>query len=1259
VLEPLEARRVLTPFTVTSPTSYGLLPSGATPVGGVVLDLVGLSGRRVVSQLPASELFKGRFSTGTPVEYRGNPGTIGIQKGMTGAVVDALGGGIVEAAVRISLHDGDSGPGDFDDQQDFLRLNGVDFGNFSDIVTEETSADGKTTISFNSRGGFRDKILDTGFFYLNSPDLLEALYESIVAEGQVRYEFVDQDPFDNVYDFTQGVDGGLTDIGQPPVVVNVPPVIVSIAVQSPISAGGTSAIDVVAEDPDAPGSELTYAFDFEGDGIVDATNTTGRAVVTYVSPGTYTVVVTVTDVAGDATIGTAEVRVRDNPPRLVAPPDQGAQEGVQQSFDLGTLEDEVADGPWTITINWGDGSAQESFVTSAVGSLGARSHAYLQDGDYTIGVNVSDARGASASASFVARVAGVAPVITPPAAQTSDEGVLSGFTLGSFTDEAADGPWTIEIDWGDGSPLESFQVLVTGDIPARLHRFAAHGSYTVTLVVADSSRTTSSASFAVSVANVPPQLVPPPDQQSDEGAHRTFALGSFTDQASDGPWTVQVDWGEGTARETFSIDDPGLLPGLPHAFEQDGNYGVRLEIRDITGTSASMAFSVEVANVAPAIDPPGEQAALEGSTQLFALGEFSDPGRDGPWTITVDWGDGSAVERFESAWPGSLGFREHAYAQDGVYFVTLAVRDDATTSIASLTIRVGNQPPALDPAPDQTADEGTEHAFQLGSLFDQRADAPWRVAVDWGDGTPLETFLVDSAGELPPLGHAYARHGDYAVTVEVSDGKGQALAGFLARIANVAPTLLPGTAQSADEGASTLFSLGEFSDPGAEDAWNVKVRWGDGSPDDEFVLDATGAMPPLSHNYAQDGTYTIEVEVGDGTDHTTGAVVVDVVNVAPVLTVSGSPQSWDEGAEVSIPLGSFVDAGADAPWILTLDWGDGSPLETRTFDMADDMGTVAHRYAQDGSYSIELALKDDDGTATASIPVSVQNLPPSLIDLAIDELVEAGARLRLSARIHDPGIHDRVRLILEWVEDGRIAAILDDLGDLVDFELPVGDEAGQRTLRLTVVDDEGAESTRTVVIDVAPASEVSAAVAGAGADVLPGMALEGSRLSAAATGGAPDGGPDVGTLVPATPPPPPASPMSLSTEKKDREEEPEEEEAGDEQADDEAKPQETPIVAVIPAPELPAPPKPAPAADAEPAAPAPPAPPVAVAEGAPSINANMMQNTGISRTSVTRTSTGGATTTAVMVLSVIQVRRMHARRAQAIRANTGSRGGIV
>ncbi len=242
-------------FTTTSPTSKGLLPSGVTQVGGIVLDLVGKNGVRVVSQLAASSLFQGSFSSSI--------GTIGTQTGFTQQLIDTLGGGLSEVAVRISLYDGDTGQNEFDDNQNWLLLNGVEIGNFSNVVTQNTSSDGQTIYSTNTAGGFRNNLLDTGFFYSNDSTFLSTFYTSL-STGQVAFQLKDSDPGDNVFDFKQGVSGSLVNVGQPPVIaVNNAPTLTST--QATLSAGSEDTVytisqtDLLAGFTDVDGNTLSVS----------------------------------------------------------------------------------------------------------------------------------------------------------------------------------------------------------------------------------------------------------------------------------------------------------------------------------------------------------------------------------------------------------------------------------------------------------------------------------------------------------------------------------------------------------------------------------------------------------------------------------------------------------------------------------------------------------------------------------------------------------------------------------------------------------------------------------------------------------------------------------------------------------------------------------------------------------------------------------------------------------------------------------------
>ncbi len=206
-----------TPETTTSPN--GVLPAGVTQVGGIVVDLQGANGTRVVSQLAASQLYRG-YANGSenpvPGVAEGNPLLFGTQTGFTSAIIAALGGGISAMSVRITLFDGDSANGDFDFNDNTFFVNGVNLGNWSGVTTYQTSGDGLTLLSTGA--GFGDDILSTGFFSTSNAATLASIFSSLSSTNAFAFTLNDIDPNDNFYDFTQGVDGGLINVGTGPVV---------------------------------------------------------------------------------------------------------------------------------------------------------------------------------------------------------------------------------------------------------------------------------------------------------------------------------------------------------------------------------------------------------------------------------------------------------------------------------------------------------------------------------------------------------------------------------------------------------------------------------------------------------------------------------------------------------------------------------------------------------------------------------------------------------------------------------------------------------------------------------------------------------------------------------------------------------------------------------------------------------------------------------------------------------------------------------
>src|SRR5204862_8276726 len=96
-----------------------------------------------------------------------------------------------------------------------------------------------------------------------------------------------------------------------------------------------------------------------------------------------------------------------------------------------------------------------------------------------------------------------------------------------------------------------------------------------------------------------------------------------------------------------------------------------------------------------------------------------------------------------------------------------------------------------------------------------------------------------------------------------SDGATGTAASQTVTVNNVIPVVTAPATQSANEGASASFTLGTFTDPGADSPWAVDIDWGDSSAHTTFNQTTTGAITAQSHTYADNGTYTVTIGVKD------------------------------------------------------------------------------------------------------------------------------------------------------------------------------------------------------------------------------------------------------------------------------------------------------------------------------------------------------------------------------------------------------------
>src|SRR5207245_1888687 len=107
---------------------------------------------------------------------------------------------------------------------------------------------------------------------------------------------------------------------------------------------------------------------------------------------------------------------------------------------------------------------------------------------------------------------------------------------------------------------------------------------------------------------------------------------------------------------------------------------------------------------------------------------------------------------------------------------------------------------------------------RLTDLGGLEAGGNYKVAINWGDNTPLDTSSGSVNGSAISGSHTYAEEGSYPVSVTITDDGGQSTS--TTSQANVADAALSasGTPVSATEGQPFSGALGTLTDLGALEA---------------------------------------------------------------------------------------------------------------------------------------------------------------------------------------------------------------------------------------------------------------------------------------------------------------------------------------------------------------------------------------------------------------------------------------------------------
>ena len=175
------------------------------------------------------------------------------------------------------------------------------------------------------------------------------------------------------------------------------------------------------------------------------------------------------------------------------------------------------------------------------------------------------------------------------------------------------------------------------------------------------------------------------------------------------------------------------------------------------------------------------------------------------------------------------------------------------------------------------------------------------------------------------------------------------------------------------EEGDTVTLTGTYAESDDDGSYTVSIDWGDGTDDTFASIDTDEYTFEATHDYLDDYptdsdedtcvvTVTITNLVTDETD--SAKTSVTVANVKPTIT-SLSATAVTSGSE-TVLSGTFEDPGEEDTYTLTVYWYDGSAAEIITLDAGTTEFNVSHVFPDvasgetSESYKVLIVLEDDD-----------------------------------------------------------------------------------------------------------------------------------------------------------------------------------------------------------------------------------------------------------------------------------------------------------
>lgn len=442
------------------------------------------------------------------------------------------------------------------------------------------------------------------------------------------------------------------------------------------------------------------------------------------------------------------------------------------------------------------------------------------------------------------------------------------------------------------------------------------------------------------------------------------------------------------------------------------------------------------------------------------------------------------------------------WSNSGDWNIKLTVTDDELDiAVIETNVTILNRAPYINLSmPDSISVEDTVtiDASDSGDI-DTTSPSGQEVTISWPGTNCQEGFTQ------PTCTFTAMAEGEMVIVAEAMDDDGTVTTvSRILNVLNIAPTLntpeLWDAGQNISLDANGTWHLNEdqvillrvSGDDTLSDRDNLNIEWQPSNHDLNWTETTNGPASTVSASWQTSGEHIISVAAwdDDGEKSETKTAKVMISNVAPSITglPGDAPIFEDDDITFSVEVSDTVsDIDSlqicwDLNGLVDLD-SDGDT----TNDCQEVGANLTHSWTTTGVRWITATVTDDDGaSASQSVNISVQNLPPRSVIDSLTNLTEIseGDSVSLSAMNSIDTEFDKSNLVYQWKTNHLDTDLDGDKDGDIDYyginytmeNMPVG----TWDITLIVIDDnnESASSTITIVVKALPSESIIDSISG-------------------------------------------------------------------------------------------------------------------------------------------------------------------------------------